>query len=238
MKMYEYIVLKEFGKDVMIKAGLESEEAALFMDSLLFADCRGIGSHGISRLINYSKRVQTRVITPGVSAEIIRESPAAIVVDGKNGIGAKIAMQTMDFCMERAKKYGCCIATVRNGNHFGASAFYTRHAAENGFISIVACNSEAAVAPVGGKQAMLGTNPLGIGVPAKEYKFNLDMATSVVARGKVVLAKKEGRDIPLGWGVDKYGADTTNPDDVLDGGSMLPFGGAKGYGISLFIDLM
>lgn len=236
---YPYDTLKDFGTNVMVSAGLEQEEAALFMDNLLYADSRGLGSHGISRLINYSKRVKCGVITPGVNAEIIREAPSAIAIDGHNGIGAKIARQAMDLCIERAKKTGCCTATVKNGNHFGAGAFYTKYAAQQNMIAFMISNSEAAVAPFGGSVAMLGTNPLGVTVPARRNDpFDLDMATSVVARGKVVLAQKEGHSIPLGWAVDKTGADTTDPAAVLDGGCMLPFGGAKGYAISLFIDLM
>ena len=236
---YDYQKLKNFGEQVMIKAGLDAGEAEIFVENLLYADSRGMGSHGISRLINYSKRVKCGVITPGANAEVVQEAPACLVIDGHNGIGAKIARQAMDLCIERAKTTGCCAATVRNGNHFGAGAFYTKYAAKQGMIAFMVSNSEAAVAPVGGAAAMLGTNPLGIAVPARRNDpFDLDMATSIVARGKVVLAQKEGRSIPLGWAVDNKGADTTDPNAVLDGGCMLPFGGAKGYAISLFIDLM
>lgn len=236
---YDYNKLKDFGTKVMVAAGLGRDEAEIFMDNLLYADSRGMGSHGISRLINYSKRVQCGVITPKVDAEVVNESASCLVIDGHNGIGAKIARQAIDLCMERAKKTGCCVATVRNGNHFGAGAFYTKYAAQKGFISLMVSNSEAAVAPIGGSKPMLGTNPFGIAVPAKRNDpFDLDMATSFVARGKVVLAQKEGRSIPVGWGVDKNGADTTDPNAVLDGGCMLPFGGAKGYALSLWIDLM
>lgn len=236
---YEYKKLKEFGKQIMIQAGLEPDEADIFTENLLYADSRGMGSHGISRLINYSKRVQCGVITAGADAEVVQESPSCLVIDGHNGIGAKIARQAMNICIDRAKTTGCCAATVRNGNHFGAGAFYTKYAAEQGMIAFMVSNSEAAVAPVGGAKAMLGTNPLGVAVPAKRNDpFDLDMATSIVARGKVVLAQKEGREIPLGWAVDKDGADTTDPSAVLDGGCMLPFGGAKGYAISLLIDLL
>lgn len=236
---YEYQTLKEFGKQVMIRAGLEQDEADVFMENLLFADARGIGSHGISRLINYSKRVACGVIAPGVDAEVVREAPSCLVIDGHNGIGAKIARQAMDLCITRARETGCCVAAVFNGNHFGAGAFYTKYASDQGMIAFVVSNSEAAVAPIGGAQAMLGTNPLSVAVPAgRNDSFNLDMATSVVARGKVVLAQKNGQSIPKGWAVDKNGVETTDPDAVLDGGCMLPFGGAKGYAISLFIDLM
>ena len=148
---YDYNKLKDFGTKVMVAAGLGEDEAEIFMDNLLYADSRGMGSHGISRLINYSKRVQCGVITPKVDAEVIKESTSCLVIDGHNGIGAKIARQAIDMCMERARKTGCCVATVRNGNHFGAGAFYTKYAAQKGFIPLMVSNSEAAVAPIGGK---------------------------------------------------------------------------------------
>lgn len=236
---YDYNTLKDFGTQVMVKAGLEQDEAELFMESLLYADGRGVGSHGISRLINYSKRVKTGVITAGANIKVITEAPASLVINGNNAIGAKIGRQTIDLCMEKAKTSGCCVATVRNANHFGVASFYSQYAAQKGMIAMVFSNSEAAVAPIGGAKAMLGTNPLGIAVPAQRNDpFDLDMATSVVARGKVVLAQKEGKSIPKDWAVDKNGAPTTDPAAVLDGGCMLPFGGPKGYAISLFIDLM
>jgi len=236
---HDYDKLKRFGSQVMVNAGLEAEEADLLMENLLYADSRGVGSHGISRLINYSMRVKSGVITPGANVKIINDAPSALALDGCNGIGAKIGRQAIDLCIARAKDTGCCTATVKNGNHFGVGAFYTDYAAKQGMIAFVVSNSEAVVAPTGGSKPMLGTNPLSIAVPAKRNNsFNLDMATSLVARGKVVLAQKEGHSIPHGWAIDKNGVDTTDPAAVLDGGCMLPFGGAKGYGISLFIDLM
>ena len=109
---YNYEKLKIFGTQVMIQAGLEPDEAALFTENLLYADSRGMGSHGISRLINYSKRVKCGVITPGANAEIVQEAPSVLVIDGHNGVGAKIARQAMDLCVERAKTTGCCAATI------------------------------------------------------------------------------------------------------------------------------
>lgn len=236
---YHYQKLKDFGTKVMISAGLEEEEATLFMENLLYADSRGVGSHGISRLINYAKRVKCGIITPGANVEVLQESAATLVLDGHNGIGAKIARQAMDLSIAKAKEAGCCVTTVRGGNHYGVGAFYSKYAAEQGMIAWVLSVSSIAVAPTGGAEAMLGTNPFSLAVPAQRNDpFDLDMATSVVARGKVVLAKKNGKEIPDGWGLDKQGVPTTDPDAILDGGFMMPFGDYKGYGIGLFIDLM
>lgn len=236
---YSYDKLKDFGTKVMVSAGLEPEEAALFMENLLYADSRGVGSHGISRLINYAKRVKCGVITSGANVEVVQESAATLVLDGHNGIGAKIARQAMDLSIAKAREAGCCTTTVRGGNHFGVGAFYSKYAAEQGMIAWVLAVSSTAVAPTGGAEAMLGTNPFSLAVPAERNDpFDLDMATSVVARGKVVLAQKKGESIPDGWALDKQGLMTNDPDEVLDGGFMLPFGDYKGYGIGLFIDLM
>ena len=235
---YDIKVLSKFGIDVMIKAGLDEKEAGLFIDSLTFADLRGIGSHGLARLITYSKRVESGIVAKNVVPKILSDSGAAITVDGLNGIGVSIGIQVMDMCIERAKKYGICSATVENGNHFGTGAYFTMHAARNNMIGFAICNSEAAVVPDGGAKAMLGTNPLSVAVPAKRHPaMVLDMATSVVARGKVLLAEKEHKAIPDSWAVDANGVPTTNPTRALDG-AMLPFGGPKGYAISLLIDIL
>ncbi len=235
---YEVNALNKFGAEIMIKAGLDRKEAELFIDSLTFADLRGIGSHGISRLRTYSKRVEAGIVEKNAVPKILTDSGALLSVDGMNGIGASVGMQVMDMCIERAKKYGNCSATVKNGNHFGTGAYFTMHGAKNNMIGFAISNSEAAVVPTGGAKAMLGTNPLSVAVPGKRHPaMVLDMATSVVARGKVVLAQKEHKSIPGNWCVDANGAPTTDPARALEG-AMLPFGGPKGYAISLLIDIL
>ncbi|MGE4282473.1 MAG: Ldh family oxidoreductase [Clostridia bacterium] len=230
--------LKKFGIELMGKAGLGEKEADVFADSLVQADLRGIGSHGVSRFRTYATRVKSGVVAANVVPEIISGSDSVLAVDGKNGIGTSVAMQVMDMCIERAKKQGSCFATVKNGNHFGIGAYYTMYAAKHNMIGVAMCNSEASVVPTGGAKPMLGTNPLSVAIPAGRYpSFVLDMATSVVARGKVVLAQKEGKSIPDSWCVDKDGAPTTDPSEAL-AGAMLPFGGPKGYAIGFIIDII
>ncbi|MCU6701487.1 Ldh family oxidoreductase [Muriventricola aceti] len=232
--------IHQFGIDVMKAAGLDDYEAEHLSHSLIFADLRGVGSHGFSRLSTYAKRVECGVIANHVRVEILNDSPSAIVIDGKNGIGASVAMQAMNLCVERAKVSGCCFATVRNANHFGVGAYYSRVAMESGCASVIVANGEVGVVPTGGATPMLGTNPVTVGLPTGDGypPIMLDMATSAVARGKVVLAQKEGRSIPLGWGVDRNGNPTTNPEDILNGGSMSPMAGPKGYGMALIIDML
>lgn len=231
--------VKEYCARVMSAAGLRAEAAEVFAQALVYADLRGVGSHGVTRLRVYAKRVSSGVIRGDTEPEILTDCGGAITVDAKDGIGAYVARKVVDWCIARAAKLGCCCATVKNATHFGSGAFFTEYAAKKNMICFVTSNSEAAVVPTGGAVPMLGTNPLSLAIPADRHEpYVLDMATSVVARGKVVLAQKEGRTIPGDWGVDKYGAPSTDPAAILDGGAMLPFGGAKGYGISMMIDLL
>lgn len=235
---YDAATLKVFVEKVMKKAGLQQTEAELFADSLVFADLRGIGSHGITRLRTYARRVECGVINPRAVPRVIGDAGALIHVDGENGIGVSTAMWAMNLCIERARETGCCFALVKNGNHFGTGAYYSMYAAKQNMIGFIISNSEAGVVPAGGTKPMLGTNPLSVAMPAGRHEpVVLDMATSIVARGRVVLAQKEGRTIPEGWCVDKNGVSTTDPTAALNG-AMLPFGGVKGYAISLLIDLI
>ncbi len=146
----------------------------------------------------------------------------------------------MSLCIQRASRQGSCFAAVGGGNHFGYAACFTEQAAEKGMLGLAIANGPKALPPTGGARALLGTNPLALSLPVGAGKppITLDMATSAVARGKVTLAKKTGRPIPEGWGVDKDGNPTTDPEAVLSGGAMLPVGGPKGYALSLFIEVL
>lgn len=233
---YDLQKLKAFCAGIMQAAGLNDEDSEIFAESLVNADARGVGSHGVTRLTAYSRRVAEGLISADARPEIAEDGGSLLLVDANNGIGAVTAKKVMDLCMERAKETGCCFATVRAGNHFGYGAFFTEYAADKGMIGISLANAPCSMAPVGGRESMLGTNPLSVAIPAGEYRpLVLDMATSVVARGKITLAKKEGRTIPAGWGVDKNGVVTTDPGEVT---AVLPFGGAKGYGIALIIEIL
>lgn len=237
--MYNCEKLKAFVTDIMIAAGLPETDSRMFAESLIEADMRGISSHGITRLAAYSRRVNEGMVN--VSGEITVEACADTVlkVHGNNCMGVVSAGKAMQLCIERAAKHGSCFAAINGGNHFGAAAFYTQMAARANMIGICVSNAPPAVAPIGGKTPFLGTNPLSISVPAGKYRpLVLDMATSVVARGKVRLAEKKKESIPNGWGVDKNGRPTTDPGEVLNGGAVLPFGGAKGFAISLIIEIL
>lgn len=234
--MYDSVKLKRFCSAVMQMTGLSAEESELFAESLVSADMRGVASHGVTRLTAYSRRVAERLVDPHARMTVIGDGGSLLLLDGNNAIGVTTAYRAMTLCIERAKENGLCFASVRGGNHFGYAAFYTELAAKNGMIGVAMSNAPAAMAPTGGKKAIIGTNPLSVAIPAKSHRpFVLDMATSVVARGKVTLAKKEGHSIPLGWGVDSDGKPTRDPARVS---TVLPFGGVKGYAISIIIEVL
>ena len=177
-----------------------------------------MASHGVTRLSTYSKRVELGLVSGRVTPEILRDGGSILSVDGKNGMGACVGRWCMDLCIQRARERGSCFAAVVHGNHFGYAAYFTERAARAGMLGLAISNGPKALPPTGGRRPLLGT--------------------SAAARGKVTLAYKTGMSIPLGWGVDKDGIPTTDPNKVLSGGAMLPMGGPKGYAISLLIELL
>jgi LDH2 family malate/lactate/ureidoglycolate dehydrogenase len=236
MELYDVNSLREFTATVMTKVGLSKESSAMFADSLIEAEMRGIPSHGLTRLKTYVLRVEKGLINSRAEPKVLSESTSLLLVDAENGMGVYTAHRAMERCILNAKKSGACFASVRGGNHFGIGSFFADFAARNDMIGLAMTNGPAALAPTGGKKAILGTNPLAISIPAGNRRaLSLDMSTSIVARGKVTLAKKEGYSIPEGWAIDAAGCPTTDPATVA---CMLPFGGAKGYGIGLVIEIL
>lgn len=194
----------------------------------------------MTRLAAYAKRVELGLVDGFAVPELVTDGGSLLSVDGKNGMGAYVGAWTMDLCIQRARERGNCFAAVSHCNHFGYAAYFTERAAEAGMLGLAIANGPKAPPPTGGSAPLLGTNPLAVSLPTgvAGRPLTLDMATSAVARGKVTLARKTGQDIPLGWGMDKDGNPTTDPNAVLSGGAMLPVGGPKGYAIALIIECL
>lgn len=236
---YSVDALRRFTEEIMIKAGLSEQESRIFSDSLISAEMRGVTSHGLTRLSTYARRVEEGLVANHTEPEILQDGGSVMRIDGKNGMGAYIGTRVMELCISRARESGTAFATVCGGNHFGCASYFTLQAAKNNMIGFAVANGPAAIPPTGGTKPLLGTNPVSLSIPAGKYEpLVLDMATSAVARGKVALANKNGTSIPEGWGLDSRGRSTTNPADILNGGSMLPMGGAKGYGIALIVEIL
>ena len=217
--------------------GLTAANAATTARILVMGDLFGHATHGVLRLESYGDRIRNGAISATAEPLVEEAAPAIARVDGHGAVGPLVGMAALEAAMGRARELGVGIAFVRNGNHFGAIAPYCYLAAQQGFATIIGSNASITIAPSGGREERLGNNPLGIGVPRPGGDpIILDMAMSVVARGKIRAAVKKGVDIPSTWATDRQGRPTTDPKQALDG-FLLPFGGYKGYGLALMVDL-
>ena len=218
--------------------GLSARDAAQVARILVMGDLFGHGTHGVLRLESYGQRIDAGAIRADAQVLIEAVAPAIARVDGNGAIGPLVGMRALEAALERARALGVGFALVRNGNHFGAIAPYCYLAAEQGFATIIGSNASTTIAPTGGREERLGNNPLAIGVPRPgSDPIILDMAMSVVARGKIRAAAKRGEAIPADWATDRDGQPTTDPKAALEG-FLLPFGGYKGYGLALMVDLI
>lgn len=219
-------------------AGLPDEHAALVADTLVRADMWGHSSHGVMRAPWYLDRVRHGVMKPVTEAVRVVDAGAVAVVDGREGVGQVIARDCMRDAVARAKAHGVGVVSVRNSNHHGALGYFTRLAAEAGCIGMLAANGGPAMAPWGGKRMAVGTNPWSIAAPAGRHPpMMLDIANTVVARGKIFLARQKGIPIPDNWAMDADGHRTTDPVAAL-AGVILPMAEHKGYAIALMMDVL
>jgi LDH2 family malate/lactate/ureidoglycolate dehydrogenase len=235
---YDWKKLQQFCYEVFVNAGVSKENAEIVAESLIQADLRGVDSHGVVRSAIYVERIEKNMINPFAAPVIEKEDFGTVLLNGNNNLGAVVGTKAVEIALEKAKERGAAIVGVKGSNHFGTGAFYLLKAIEKDMILMVMSNASQTMPPTGGKRPFIGTNPLAVGVPAgKEAPFILDMATSVVARGKIIVASQKGMNIPVGWAVDKDGNPTTNAEEALEG-AVLPVGGPKGYAISMFIDIL
>ena len=219
----------------LIKAGLNHEHAEKVAEILVHADLRSVNSHGVLRTEHYVRRLKAGGINPNANIIFKKTGPVTGIVDGDDGFGHVISDIAMEHAIEMAKENGVGMVTAINSSHCGALSYFVQKAADQKLIGVAMTHTDKIVVPFGGKEAFLGTNPIAYGIPAKTNKpFILDMATSNVALGKILQYKEEGKQIPPGWGVDENGETVTDPAKVVN---LLPFGGAKGYGLSVVVDI-
>jgi len=237
MKVVTAQELKETAVKILRSAGVSENDAALVADHLVEANLRGRDGHGISRLLGIMKGIDKKTINPSTAVSVVRETPAMALLDGGHSIGQIVAVKAMTLAIEKAHNVGIGIVSLRNASHIGFLGYYTEQAAKQGTIGIAFTNTEPAMSPTGGAEPILGTNPICIGIPAKGNPIVVDLATSVVARGKVLEFLRKGQKIPKGWAIDKDGADTEDPAAALEG-SLLPIAGAKGYCLAFAIDVL
>jgi len=238
------IIMKEeqeqFIKELFVKVGVSCEDAQIVAESLTLANLRGIDSHGIIRLPIYIERLKRGLMANKPdNIRIESEDFTTAIMDGGNYIAQVTSRIAMRKAIEKASQYTLGLVLVKNSNHFGASAEYSMMAAREGMIGIVATNTTPLMPPPGGKDKIVGSNPLAISFPGGKYGIiSADMAMSSVAQGKIRNAKINNKEVPLGWGIDKDGKDTTDPGKILDGGLLLPTGGPKGYSLAVAIEIL
>ncbi|WP_194841180.1 ureidoglycolate dehydrogenase [Sporosarcina cascadiensis] len=229
-KQFEQLIAKR-----LLENGVSQSHAEIVAEVLAFADKRGVKSHGIMRLQHYIERIQNGGINRFANISIEAVNDVITKVDGDNGLGHVIAKTAMQEAISTSKKNGIGVAIASNSSHSGALGFYANQAAEEGVIGIILAQADALVAPYGAKKAFLGANPLAVGIPHENSPIVLDMSTSQVAFGKVMIEKEKGNKIPLDWGLDENGVPTEDPAEVK---ALQPMGGAKGYGLAIVVDVL
>lgn len=247
---YSYETLKTFCTDAFKKFGFNDEESAIIVDVLLTSDLYGIESHGMQRLVRYHKGIEKGLIKIDAKPEVVFETPVSAVIEGNDGMGQLLGYKAMNIAIEKAKKTGMAIVTVRNSNHYGIAGYYAKMACKEGLIGMSMTNSEAIMVPTFGRLAMLGSNPIAVAMPAEPYDFFFDASTTVVTRGKLEIYNKLDKPLPEGWALNSAGKGSSDASDVLKnivakaGGGIMPLGGEyeqtgshKGYGYGMFCEI-
>lgn len=232
--------LRSFAEAVFEAAGLNAEDAATTAWALVEANLEGIDTHGISRLALYAHRVKAGLMAARPALVWSHPAPAVSLLDADNAPGPVAAVAAIDEAVRLAKIQGVGMVAVAHTNHAGAFSVYTERAAAQGCLAFMVGNTPPGVPPWGGKRAFLGTNPLAFTAPGPtpaEPPVVIDMATSVVARGHIIMAARQGQPIPDGWAIDADGHPTNDAHAAL-AGAVLPMAGAKGYALGLMIEIL
>src|SRR3954447_16587842 len=231
-------VLADFAADVLTALDVPRADAELVADSLVQADLWGHSSHGLLRLPWYAARLRSGAMVSRTDPAVLADAGALVLLDGRDGIGQVLTERARTLAVERARRHGVGLVGVRNSNHFGTAMYFTRRAAADGCVAMLTTNASPAMAPWGGREKVLGTNPWSIAAPAGGGRVvAVDIANTAVARGKIYLAENRGEAIPDSWALSADGAPTTDPaEGVL--GVILPMAGHKGYAISFLMDVL
>ena len=237
-KLTDHDTLRAFSAAILRAAGLGERDATLCADTLVQAELWGHASHGVLRLPWYVARLASGACHAAARPRVLQDMGALALVDADNAMGQVATDFAMDEAMRRAKTHGIAAVSVRNSNHFGTAMYYTSRAARGGMLAFLATNASPAMAPWGGRERAVGTNPWSWAAPAGALPpLVLDIANTSVARGKVYLAHQKGERIPLTWALDVSGRPTDDPQAAI-AGLIQPMAGHKGYAIALMMDVI
>ena len=238
MVVIDHARLLDFVHRIFVFNGLSQEDARTAAYALVMANLRGVDSHGVARVAMYCERLRRRVANPCPDIRVNRVATAVSQVDGDNGLGLVVGKRAMAEAIALAGETGIGLVGVKNSGHYGMGALYVLQAIEAGCVGLAFTNASPALAVWGGKRPFLGTSPITAGAPTGDGPpFLLDMACSVVARGKLKFAAQRGETIPEGLALDREGRPTTDGQAAFEG-VMLPLGGVKGSGLSMLMDVL
>jgi|YelNatPaOPRAMG01_1025707.scaffolds.fasta_scaffold03089_20 LDH2 family malate/lactate/ureidoglycolate dehydrogenase len=239
--------LRKFVADVLAAYGVSKEDSEIVADVLVTADLMGIESHGVQRLRRYTTGIQVGSVNPKAKPTVVSESASTMLVDGNSGLGQVVAYNAMEMAVKKAAEIGVSVVAVRNSHHFGIAGYYALQAVRRSMIGIVMTNAEALVAYTHTIGRNVGTNPIAFGFPTrKPPPILFDTATSIVPIGKIEVYSKEGKKMPHGWAISDEGKPINDPKEILARkGAILPlgglgedFGGHKGAGLALVVDVL
>ena len=236
---------------IFLKCGLSRHDAELAADVLMFADSRGIDTHGVSNMLrSYVDGFNSGIYNPTPKNSVVRQTSSAATVDGDNGLGLITAPYAMNIAIEKAKKTGIGVVTIRNSGHLGAAGYHAMMATRHNMIGWCMTAGGKAMIPTFGAESRLGTNPIAFAAPAKnEAPFMFDAAMTSIAGNKIGLAKRMGRPMEPGWVANQdgtpdmtggataeFGANTMRM--LLPLGSTRELGSHKGYGLGVMVDIL
>jgi len=222
---------------VFEKAGVSQKNAEMITEVLLDAEMKGIKTHGFVRVKKYVGCLESGGIKPTTDIDVLVDTPSWALVDGKGGLGIGISCNAVDLAIEKARKTGIGIVNVRGSHHLGPAGYYAARCADAGMLGMAMSNGDVLVAATGSREKTIGNNPFAYAVPAGKYdKILYDVAMSVGSDMKIIQMQNEGRPVPDGWMIDKDGVMSNTASDYLAGGTLLPFGGYKGYGLALMVE--
>lgn len=227
--------LTSFTAACLEKLGLDAADARFVADTLVAANLRGVDSHGVVRLPHYATRLRNGTVKARPNITARRNGPSAAVVEGDAGMGQLVAARAMQEAISLAKQNGVGAVVARNSSHCGACAWFVEMAVREGMIGVALTHTDSIMVPPGMKRIFLGSNPIAFGAPGAREPVIIDMSTTHVAWGKVLLARQEGKPIAPDWGVDQDGKPTTDANQVV---GLAPTGSHKGYALALMIEIL
>ena len=235
--------LRQLTRALLQRTALRPDDAAIIADALVTSELRNLQGQGqgVRRVRAYVERVGQGLIDPSAPFEIVKQSPSLAIVDAHNGPGTVVAVRAMRLAIEKAKTCGVGTVMVRHSTHFGSASYSASEALASGCIGVSITNAGPEMAPWGGMDAVLGTNPWAVAIPTGDgpdaMPVVLDMAITMAGKGMMGWLMRDGRSMPRHWALTRDGEETTDPAAAMDG-TLLPMGEYKGYGLSLISDAL